>query len=129
MEENLKSLAEAMVQLNAMQNADNDQRAVELYRAMFRNDFDINKLDFNYADAILGYVEFGVEKAEVDDGFNRLPEEFTTDDVMRCFSLNNNGAAKSRVKRLIKDHLVEKKGDYVDNGTTKAIYKKTGTML
>ena len=42
MKENLKSLAEAMVQLNAMQNADNDQRAVELYRAMFRNDFDIN---------------------------------------------------------------------------------------
>ena len=62
MEENFKSLAEAMVQLNAMQNADNDQRAVELYRAMFRNDFDINKLDFNYADSILGYVEFGVEK-------------------------------------------------------------------
>ncbi len=68
-------------------------------------------------------------KSKSFDGFNRLPEEFTTDDVMRCFNLNNNGAAKSRVKRLIKDHLVEKKGDYVDNGTTKAIYKKTGTML
>ena len=62
----LKSLAEAISQLNAMQDADNDQRAVELYRAIFRNDVDINKLDFNYADHILGYVEFGVEKAEVD---------------------------------------------------------------
>ena len=68
-------------------------------------------------------------KSKSFEGFNRLPEEFTTDDVMRCFNLNNNSAAKSRVKRLMKDHLVEKKGDFVDNGTTKAIYKKTGTML
>ena len=64
--DDLKSLAEAISQLNAMQDTDNDQRAVELYRAIFRNDVDINKLDFNYADHILGYVEFGVEKAEVD---------------------------------------------------------------
>lgn len=66
MTDDLKSLTEAISQLNAMQDTDNDQRAVELYRAIFRNDVDINKLDFNYADHILGYVEFGVEKAEVD---------------------------------------------------------------
>ena len=66
MTDDIKSLAEAISQLNAMQDADNDQRAVELYRAIFRNDVDINKLDFNYADHILGYVSFGVEKAEVD---------------------------------------------------------------
>ena len=68
-------------------------------------------------------------KSKSFDGFNRLPEEFTTDDVMRCFNLSNNSAAKSRVKRLMKDHLVEKKGDFVENSTTKAIYKKIGTML
>lgn len=50
--DNLESLAESIGQLNAPQNADNDQRAVGLYRAMFRNDKDINKLDFNYADHI-----------------------------------------------------------------------------
>ena len=66
MEDDLRSLVESIGQLNAMQVADNDQHAVELYRAIFRNDVDINKLDFNYADAILGYVEFGVDKAEVD---------------------------------------------------------------
>ena len=95
MEENFKSLAEAMVQLNAMQNADNDQRAVELYRAMFRNDFDINKLDFNYADSILGYVELGVEKAEIDYG-NYLkylkkisPEEYQSHLVMFEKALRN----------------------------------------
>ncbi len=64
--DNLESLAESIGQLYAMQNADNDQRAVELYRAMFRNDKDINKLDFNYADHILGYVEFGCSNAEID---------------------------------------------------------------
>ncbi len=63
---NLDSLAESIGQLYAMQNADNDQRAVELYRAMFRNDKDINKLDFNYADHILGYVEFGCSNAGID---------------------------------------------------------------
>lgn len=66
MTDNIDSLVEAITQLNSMQDEDNDRRAVELYRAMFRNDCDINKLDFNYADHILGYVEFGVEKAEVD---------------------------------------------------------------
>lgn len=64
--DNLESLAESIGQLYAMQNADNDQRAVELYRAMFRNDKDINKLDFNYADHILGYVESGCSNAEID---------------------------------------------------------------
>ena len=64
--DNLESLAESIGQLYAVQNADNDQRAVELYRAMFRNDKDINKLDFNYADHILGYVESGCSNAEID---------------------------------------------------------------
>lgn len=64
--DNLESLAKSIGQLYAMQNSDNDQRAVELYRAMFRNDKDINKLDFNYADHILGYVESGCSNAEID---------------------------------------------------------------
>lgn len=64
--DNLESLAESIGQLYALQNAENDQRAVGLYRAMFRNDKDINKLDFNYADHILGYVEFGCSNAEID---------------------------------------------------------------
>lgn len=64
--DNFSSLADSISMLMNMQNADNDQRAVELYRAMFRNEKDINKLDFNYADHILGYVEWGCKKAEVD---------------------------------------------------------------
>ena len=63
------------------------------------------------------------------DAFNRLPEEFTVDDVIRCFSLNNLSAARTRVIRLQKDHLAERVGEFVENGTTKAKYRKTGVMM
>ena len=63
------------------------------------------------------------------DAFNRLPEAFTIDDVVRCFSLNNLSAARTRVIRLQKDHLVERVGEFVENGTTKAKYRKTGTIM
>ena len=63
------------------------------------------------------------------EGFNRLPEEFTVDDVMRCFTLKNNTSARTRVVRLLKDHLAEKVDEFVENGTTKAKYKKTGSIM
>ena len=62
------------------------------------------------------------------EGFNRLPEEYTVDDVMRCFDMNSISAARSRAYRLLRDGLAEKSGEYVDNGTTKAKYKKTGKV-
>ena len=62
------------------------------------------------------------------EGFNRLPEEYTIDDVMRCFVMNSISAARSRAFRLMKDGLAEKSGEYVENGTTKAKYKKTGRV-
>ena len=63
---NFDSLVESIGQLMVMQNEDNDRKAVALYRAMFVNDKDINKLDFNYADHILGYAEFGCQNAVID---------------------------------------------------------------
>ena len=63
------------------------------------------------------------------EAFNRLPEEFTTDDVMRCFKLKSNDSARTRVNRLQKDGLVEKVDEFVENGTTKAKYKKTGAVM
>ena len=62
------------------------------------------------------------------EGFNRLPEEYTVDDVMRCFAMNSISGARSRAYRLLKDGLAEKSGEYVENGTTKARYKKTGRV-
>ena len=62
------------------------------------------------------------------DCFNRLPDEFVVDDVMSCFSIANPTVARVKISRLIKDHLVEKTDEFVDNGTTKAVYKKIGLM-
>ena len=62
------------------------------------------------------------------EGFNRLPEEFTIDDVMRYFSMPSINAARMRTHRLVKDGLAEKAADYVENSTTKAKYRKTGRV-
>ena len=63
------------------------------------------------------------------ESFNRLPEEFTVDDVMRCFTLKSNASARTKVVRLLKDRLAEKVEDFVENGTTKAKYRKTGSIM
>ena len=63
------------------------------------------------------------------EAFNRLPEEFTVDDATRCFALNNDTVARVKISRLIKDHLVEKMGEFVENGTTKAVFRKTGQTI
>ena len=68
-------------------------------------------------------------RAKTIEAFNRLPEEFTIEDVIQCFALKNSTAARSRVVRLMKDSLIEKTDEFVDNGTTKAIYKKTGMVM
>ena len=68
-------------------------------------------------------------RAKTVEAFNRLPEEFTIDDVVQCFALKNNTSARSRVVRMMKDGLVMKADEYVENGTTKAMYKKTGTAM
>ena len=63
------------------------------------------------------------------EAFNRLPEVFTTEDVMRCFATSFT-AATTKISRLMRDHLVEKSGDYIENGRSKSRYAKTGiTML
>ncbi len=63
------------------------------------------------------------------DAFRRLPEEFTVDDAKRCFSLTNDTVARVKINRLMKDHFVEKAGDFVENGTTKAVFRKTGRAM
>ena len=63
------------------------------------------------------------------ESFNRLPEEFTVDDVMRCFGLTYNNSARTRIVRLLKDRLAEKVDEFVENGTIKAKYRKTGLIM
>ena len=63
------------------------------------------------------------------EGYNRLPEEFTAADVMRCFMLNGSDAARMRIKRMQKDGTIEKAGEYVEDGTTKFRYRKKAAMV
>ena len=68
-------------------------------------------------------------KQKTYEGFNRLPEEFTTEDVVRCFQLRNTSAAYMRISRLTKDNLIEKKEEFVEGGSAKVRYRKTGTTM
>jgi hypothetical protein len=68
-------------------------------------------------------------KPKTFEGFDRLPEEFTNEDVMRCFHLASAGAARSKVRRLVDDHLVMKVCDVKKGNVYKATYRKTGVMM
>ena len=46
-----------------------------------------------------------------------------------CFDLKSEGAARVRIVRLTKDRLAEKAEEFVENGTTKVRYKKTGAVM
>ena len=84
----------------------------------------------NYFDNKLKDASVNVQRrSKTIEAFNRLPEEFTSEDVMRCFTLKSNTSARTRVVRLLKDRLAEKVDDYVENGTTKAKYRKTGSIM
>ena len=63
------------------------------------------------------------------EGFARLPEEFTNADVMRCFNLATEGAARSKLSRLLSDHLIEKVSDSRGNEKVQTLYRKTGTVM
>jgi hypothetical protein len=63
------------------------------------------------------------------EAFSRLPEEFTAEDVQRCFQLANLPAARSRTKRLMDDRLAEKVGETKEGNVYKAIYRKTGVIM
>ena len=62
----------------------------------------------------------------IQDMVNSVEE---VDDVMRCFTLKSNTSARTRVVRLLKDRLAEKVDEFVENGTTKAKYRKTGSIM
>ena len=62
------------------------------------------------------------------DAFSRLPEEFTNDDVMRCFNLGSDGAVRSKTRRLMEDHLIEKISDSRQAGKV-TTFRKTGVLM
>jgi len=60
--------------------------------------------------------------------YNKLPDEFSIDDVARIFQINIY-TARTRVRRLVEDAAIEKCGEYVENGTCKHRYKKKAVMV
>ena len=63
------------------------------------------------------------------EAFNRLPEEFTMEDVMRCFNLSTDGAARMKIKRLLSDGLIEKLSDGRQAHASGSSYRKTGRIM
>jgi len=62
------------------------------------------------------------------EDYNRLPEEFTVDDVIRSLGMNIH-SARTRVKRMLKDGNIVKIGECVENGVCKHRYKKKAIMV
>ena len=63
------------------------------------------------------------------EAFERLPKEFTIEDVMRCFGSQNLTGARLRTYRLIDDKLVVKAGNITVDGRHIAMYRKTGNYM
>jgi hypothetical protein len=42
------------------------------------------------------------------EGYNRLPEVFTKDDVDKIFKYNNTKSAFKKIERLLADNLIER---------------------
>ena len=60
--------------------------------------------------------------------YNKLPDEFSIDDVARIFQINIY-TARTRVRRLVEDDAIEKCGEYVENGTCKHRFKKKAILV
>ena len=89
----LDNIADYIQQLNIHVSEDLDRRAAGLYRAMFRHDTDVNKLDCLYADYILSYVSTGIDEA-VEDYNNYLQ-------YLKCFNTEEYLAHK----QMLEDEL------------------------
>ena len=63
------------------------------------------------------------------EAFERLPEEFTIADVMKCFHLATEGSARVKIKRLVDDHLIEKMNDRRGKDNKETLFCKTSTIM
>ena len=60
------------------------------------------------------------------EGYNRLPEVFTQEDVKRCFGYKDLGSAVyMKIKRLMDDHVAEK----ITSGEDSGKYRKKNRMI
>ena len=82
----------------------------------------------NYFDNKLKDASVNIQrKQKTLEAFNRLPDEFTIEDVVHCFNLGSASSARKKVTRLCRDHLIEKVSE--DKGGEKAVFHKTGSIM
>ena len=82
----------------------------------------------NYFDNKLKEASVNVQrKQKTFEAFKRLPEEFSCEDVVRCFNLSGIQSARTKVSRLMRDRLVEKVRE--EHSKTPALYRKTGVSI
>ena len=63
------------------------------------------------------------------DGFNRLHEIFTREDVKIAFGYDSEGSLKSKIKRLQDDNLAERFEEKTADGTILVKYRKLCSVL
>ena len=59
------------------------------------------------------------------EGYNRLPDVFTKEDVVRCFGYENDNSVRTKLARLVNNHQVEK----IQDGDNKGKYQKLSKIL
>ena len=62
------------------------------------------------------------------EGYHRLPEVFSVEDVNKCFGYNNERSATTKIKRLIDAGMVVKSEEYVEDGHIRKKYRKVNQM-
>ena len=58
------------------------------------------------------------------EGYNRLPEIFTREDVKYAFGYDSEGSVRSKIKRLQDDNLAERFEETMADGTVKEQFRK-----
>ena len=59
------------------------------------------------------------------DGYYKLPDTFTREDVLKCFGYDNENSVNTKLRRLLEGHLIEK----ISEGKNKGCYKKVNRMV
>lgn len=71
-----------------------------------------------------------VRKSRTVEAFNSLPTELTSIDVARCFGYEEgSSSARTKIKNLVKDGLIEFLEEFTENGRVKSRYRKTGKVM
>ena len=62
------------------------------------------------------------------EGYQRLPEVFSVEDVNKCFGYNNERSATTKIKRLIDAGMAVKSEEYIEDGHIRKKYRKVNQM-